>query len=403
MGIALSSIDPFIIQSIAEQACDVELIPARAACRRLRRAVCVPKRRNVCSMLKYGAQHNSAVAWHLAFAVHDRQKKSSHWNRIIRNVICKYGFPTGFEECNAKIRSLFNDVDQEIECAKAFHLAAGGHEDQCLKQVVGSNRNIWMRLVEGAALGGHVQLLERLLHSGTHHVSMDYNIIHRGVQGNHPNVCRLAMGLNFTKEEDYSCMALYAVEYRRYNILKLAIQWGARNYDSMLYEGMALQNVEACVLALDAGAHITAHYSCPHPFFYDLLDYYHRKCGASEDPIALCKFEKTSEFDAMYDRISKLDPERKRLLGSSVMTSMCLKTIDCSHSDPIWDYTVLCHRAKELGLTDFSIMSTEGALEELSHLALEWGAKPPSDEDEEYDDSEEGDDDSDWGMLSDVE
>jgi hypothetical protein len=66
MGIAISSLDPFIIQSIADHGCDVELMGARSACKRLRRAVRVPKRRTIRKLLKYGAEHKSIVAWNLA-------------------------------------------------------------------------------------------------------------------------------------------------------------------------------------------------------------------------------------------------------------------------------------------------------------------------------------------------
>jgi hypothetical protein len=92
---------------------------------------------------------------------------------------------------------------------------------------------------------------EFLLYNARESKRRPQEILHAGTKGGHEDVCRLAVEWGAT---DFDDMLTSAAKGGHEHLCRLAKEWGATDFDEMLFSAAEAEHVDLCRLAIEWGA-----------------------------------------------------------------------------------------------------------------------------------------------------
>jgi hypothetical protein len=358
MGVALSTVDPYVIREISKWLWDIELVDARASCKRLRRAICVPKRRSYSALFTEGIKHNGPrlCEWAIKkMTMVDQAAFLAHRVSMLRGI---YG-----EEKLGSWVCKFLDVPLNTIYAStmAFSAAMAGREDWCLKSVI-AYPDYRADLIEGAIQGGHRHLLDQLLPIEPQAFTSNH-IMHIGIFGGHEEMCLYAKELGC---DNWNSMAFWSSCYDSKKLLNMAIEWGANDFSLVVAGGLHNSNVEPCLIGLDRGGKLDVEFSSNEDIrFYELVAHYgglSNFIGHILHNSIVYDSDKMEKFITWGRQHGLLKQEDIAAISEQIL----------AHADRQLIMKLnLCHLAKSLGASDFNALM-ESKNPEFVSLAREW-------------------------------
>ena len=267
MGIAVSQLDPFIIRSISDCAWDIDIANARGACKRLRRAVCVPMKYTPKRLFRVGAKYGAIGLCKRAIKLDKTDKVWLPRSYYIR----KYG-NTAYENW---VRSVVGH-DEDIYAQDFYVAARGGREKWCLEHFDGSEE-YRIALLGGFARNGHKDMMLRapgfILPDGSPHCKdCVEQIMEQGACGGHEEICILAKQWGCRA---YDKMAHYACVFGRAALIEKAMQWDKLDLNDMLDYAISPFTDLSCAISIFLKGGRLARCTFPkvlcNKYFYELL------------------------------------------------------------------------------------------------------------------------------------
>jgi hypothetical protein len=359
MGNDISTLDPFIIQNIAEFGWDIDLAVCRGACKRLRRAISVPERRTPDQLLEYGARYDSVPLCNLATLYKGRP---SFNGKQVATLIGRYGSPK-FEEWATTDQDFHIKSHGGLDILSAA--AEAGRIEWChmvLRDPTSVHYNTWPTYIAGIAKGGYLQLLEHLPPEAQKKFDdgIPETIMYWGARNGHKEICEFAKAWGCTSYHD---MGTAAAEGNHPELMKLAMEWTSPNIhliSAMFSEALKFNNVEACITALELGGRMDPnHYNITSAGLNRQLIQVTKHYGA----LALYESLYIHQLCNQYDCHINLDPNVTEILlrkWTASYTHQKLKftrrVVYFIDKCPKEDQIRLCFLAKSLGDLDYTVM-----------------------------------------------
>jgi len=385
MGNDISTLDPFIIQNIAEFGWDIDLAVCRGACKRLRRAISVPERRTPDQLLEYGARYDSVPLCNLA-ALYKKRSGLSFKSKQVATLIGRYGSPK-FEEWSTTGQDFHIDKSHSYIVLAAA--AEAGRIEWChrvLRQPTSVYYNEWWAYIAGIAKGGHLQLLEHLPPEAqqlSEEIMMD-NLICWGAKKGHKEICEFAKTHDCTR---YYLMGTAAAKGNHPDLMKLAMEWASPNIhlaSAMFTEALKFNNVEACITALELDGQL------------EPTNYIMNTAGLSRQIIQMVDhYDALARYEGLYihqictyDWFINLDPDMTEILLRKWTASYTRQKLNFTRrvvyfidKCPKADQIRLCFLAKSLGDLDYTEMrlrSVKCSCDLIEDQATEWSSDHPT-------------------------
>lgn len=370
MGAELSvaNLDGYLIKYISSFFWGFELVPLRATCRRLRRAIASPKRMTPKQLFKYAIKHDSIPLLRVAKENHRYTASSTKCGRLI-----------GKYNSNA-VWTVLEKWGIEIESPDYCYGAAEGHRNEWCKKPydIDISHCHWyckQQMFSGAAAGGNLSLLQWLF--ATDYKSLDdiQDALYDAAAHNQLEACKYLKEVG--RLTTFDGMLVEAASKGHIDICRLAEEWGIRAelpLNLMLKDAICRNSIFEYIWVLD-----------------------HRGVSIFESPLHCVSKRTSKELCSVLLKYTSMrfsdgftmgtDPENELICEMLLQAiSSEKKQIFLEHllQYAAWNnFNRLCHMAKHWGACDFDSMLEEAVTHrhadreyaESVYLAIEWLAK----------------------------
>jgi hypothetical protein len=363
--LGVANLDGYLINYISSFFWRFELAPLRGTCRRLRRALATPKRRNSKQLFIYAMKHDSIPMLQMAKEKGYNVYSAKHIGRLIG----KYGTSNDLwallEECGVVICE-----------SDMLYGAAEGHRNEWCKIRYNLDRQYchWFnekQMIRGAAAGGNLSLLQWLFAPDRNNLDYIRFALHDAAAHNQMEVC------SYLKEvgrlTTFDTMLSGAARKCHIDLCRLAKEWGLSTDPGLSYileHAIWKNNIFECILALDWGI------SEPDPTPY-------LRCISKRTSKEICSVLIRSGAVHLTDCLIHImafeadEPICKMLLHAAPPDEKQHFLEELLHYAARKNCIRLCYTAKQWGACDFNDMLNGAILcrdTEPTCLALEWGA-----------------------------